>query len=220
MYDPLVVDTFISVFAEISPLAIQAGQQARSFMPTYTGGTGLSPLEQIRTNAEQTTLLEECALALKHTTSKRNAIEVAAQFVSMLTPASVCAVFEYSAADDALTCTHSGGDTSVSLAGLSIKNGERTTGWAVAHDTVMANSPATLDLMERASMFSPPLRSAMVAPLKIGGSVLGALSAYSSTGEPFSDDHQYAMERIAAAFAQAMRDCSTEQIKTPVPVRI
>ena len=53
-------------------------------------------------------------------------------------------------------------------------------------------------------MFSPPLKAAVVAPLKIDGRVLGALSAYSSTGEPFSDDHQYAMERIAAAFAQTM----------------
>ena len=178
MYDPLVVDTFIDVFPEISPLAIQAGQQARSFMPTFKGATALDPLQQIRTNAEQTTLLGECTLSLRHSTSRREAIEVAAQFVSMLTPATVCAFFEYSAADDALTCTHSGGDTTVSLTGLSIKNGERTTGWATAHDTVMANSPATLDLMERASMFSPPLRTALVAPLKLDGQLLGALSAY------------------------------------------
>lgn len=220
MYDPLVVDTFISVFSEISPLAIQAGQQARSFMPTFKGATGLDPLQQIRTNAEQATLLEECALSLRHSTSRRDATDVAAQFISMLTPASVCAIFEYSAADDALTCTHSGGDTAVSLTGLSIKNGERTTGWAAAHDTVMANSPASLDLMERANMFSPPLKTALVAPLKLDGQLLGALSAYSSTGEAFSDDHQYAMERIAAAFAQTLRDLSTASTGTAVSVRV
>jgi putative nucleotidyltransferase with HDIG domain len=220
MYDPLVVDTFINVFPEISPLAIQAGQQARSFLPTLSGTTGINPLQQIRTNAEQATLLEECALALRHATSRRDAIEVAAQFVAMLTPASVCAAFEYSASDDLLTCTHSAGDTTVSLAGLSIRNGERTTGWAVAHDTLMANSPASLDLLERASMFTPPLRTALVAPLTLDGKLMGALSVYSSTGELFTDDHQYAMERIAAAFAQSIRDLSSPATgSVPVPAQ-
>jgi GAF domain-containing protein len=194
---------FIAVFPEIAPLAIQAGQQARSFMPTLNGGTNSDPLQQIRTNAEQTTLLEECARALKHSTSRREATDVAAQFLAMLTPAKVCALFEYRADNDLLVCVQSAGDTAITLAGLAIKNGERTTGWAVAHDTVMANSPATLDLMERASMFEPPLKTAMVAPLKSGAVVLGALAAYSATGETFTEDHQYAMERIAAAFLQA-----------------
>lgn len=205
MYDPLVVDTFIKVFAEISPLAIQAGQQARSFMPTITGGQALGPLEQIRTNAEQTTLLEECSQALRHSTSRRQALDIAGQFISMLTPAKVCALFAYQADDDVLTCVQSAGDTTISLGGLVIKNGERTTGWAVAHDTVMANSPATLDLLDRADMFEPPLRMAIVAPLRRDGKLLGALSAYSCTGDTFTDDHQYAMERIAAALATAVQ---------------
>jgi len=218
MYDPLVVDTFITVFPEISPLAIQAGQQARSFMPTLTGTSGLSPLQQIRTNAEQTTLLEECALALRHSTSRRDAVEVAAQFMAMLTPASVCAVFEHSSSDDLLTCTHSAGDTIVSLVGLSIRNGERTTGWAVAHDTLMSNSPASLDLMERATMFSPPLTLALVTPLKAQGQLLGALSAYSSSNEAFSDDHHYAMERIAATLGEVMQDLAASAAGSPVSI--
>ncbi|HEV8397183.1 MAG TPA: HD domain-containing phosphohydrolase [Vicinamibacterales bacterium] len=218
MYDPLVVDTFMAVFPDISPLAIQAGQQARSFLPTLSGSSGLNPLEQIRTNAEQTTLLEECALALKHSTSRREATEVAAQFMAMLTPAKVCAFFEYNAEEDALVCVQSAGDTDVTLAGLLIKNGERTTGWAVAHDSVMANSPATLDLMERASMFNPPLRSAIVAPLKRNGTILGALAGYTSSSESFSDDHQYAIERIAAAFV-ARHLASPQPAERVVPVR-
>ena len=216
MYDPLVVDTFINVFAEISPLAIQAGQQARSFMPTLAGVSTLSPLEQIRTNAEQTTLLEECAQALRHATSRREATEIAAQFVAMLTPAKVCAYFTYEQEDDTLVCVQSAGDTAISLSGLVIKNGERTTGWAVAHDTVMANSPATLDLVDRATMFAPPLQTAIVAPLRHGGRLLGALSAYSNTSDSYNDDHRYAMERIAAAFSLAVQSLS---VPSGVPVR-
>ena len=100
-----------------------------------------------------------------------------------------------------------------------IKNGERTTGWAVAHDTVMANSPASLDLLERAAMFTPPLRTAIVAPLKNAGTVLGAIAAYTSTGEPFTDDHQYAMERIAAALV-ASPHCTRKGAVSPVRARM
>jgi putative nucleotidyltransferase with HDIG domain len=219
MYDPLVVDTFIAVFPEISPLAIQAGLQARSFMPTLSGTSGVNPLERIRTNAEQTTLLEECALALKHATTRRQATEIAAQFLAMLTPAKVCALFEYRADEDVLVCVQSAGDTRVALTGLAIKNGERTTGWAVAHDTVMANSPAALDLMERATMFEPPLKSALVAPLKDGATIFGALAAYSASTETFSEDHQYAIERIAAAFAARDRE-SVVSADRSVSVRV
>ena len=187
-------------------------------MPTLSGGSGLNPLDQIRTNAEQTTLLEECALALKHATSRREATEVAAQFLAMLTPAKVCAFFEYRAEEDVLVCVQSAGDTDVMLAGLSIKNGERTTGWAVAHDSVMANSPATLDLMERANMFNPPLKSAIVAPLKHKSTILGALAAYTSTSDVFSDDHQYAVERIAAAFVA--REIMPSRLSTELPVAV
>jgi putative nucleotidyltransferase with HDIG domain len=218
MYDPLVVDTFIKVFPDISPLAIQAGQQARSFMPSLSGGSGLNPLEQIRTNAEQTTLLEECALALKHSTSRREATEVAGQFLAMLTPAKVCAFFEYRPENDSLVCVQAAGTSSVSLTGLSIKNGERTTGWAVAHDSVMANSPAALDLLERANMFEPPLRTAIVSPLKRNGTIMGALAAYSSSSEVFTEDHQYAIERIAAAFV-AREEPAYPSSKQPVGVR-
>jgi len=51
MYDPMVVDMFMAVFSEISPAAIQAGQQARSLMPVFGAQTGPSPLQQIRMNA-------------------------------------------------------------------------------------------------------------------------------------------------------------------------
>jgi putative nucleotidyltransferase with HDIG domain len=203
MYDPLVVDTFIAVFPEISPAAIQAGQQARSLMPTFDGHQhNPSPLQQIRTNAAQTTLLNECAQAVRHTSSVREAVTVAAQFAQMLIPqANVCALFSYSQQTDDLTCTHVVGDDV--LRGLVIKNGERTTGWAVAHDKVMANSPAALDLAELADATSSRLTSTMVAPLRKDGRIFGSFTIYSSASEPFTDDHQYSAERIAAALLES-----------------
>jgi len=220
MYDPLVVDTFMAVFPEISPAAIQAGQQARSLMPLLDGSSHApGPLQQIRTSAAQTTLLNECAQAVRHASSTRDAVTAAAQFVQMLVPqARVSALFLYSVQTDELTCVHVAGEESIR--GLVIKHGERTTGWAVAHDTVMANSPAALDLAERAESISPPLTTTMVVPLRSEGRIVGAFTIYSSSAEPFTDDHQYSAERIAATLMDAGIVSSRPDVTHSVPVRV
>lgn len=220
MYDPLVVDTFIAVFPEIAPAAIQAGQQARSLMPTLDGHSPTTgPLQQIRTSAAQTTLLNECAQAVRHTSSIREAVTTAGQFAQMLIPqARVCALFLYSPQTDDLTCVQAAGEDSIR--GLVIKNGERTTGWAVAHDTIMANSPAALDLVERAEALSPRLISTMVVPIRSEGRAIGAFTIYSSSAEPFSDDHQYCAERIAATLADAGLLTTRTPVSTTVAVRV
>lgn len=205
MYDPLIVDTFIQVFPEIAPAAIRAGQQARSLVPTFSANKRPAALEQIRTNAAQSSILGEFGPAVTHTSSVNEAIEVTAQYVGMLTPASVCALFLLETEANELVFIGSAGDDSSILAGLTMPNGERTTGWAAAHQTVMSNSPATLDLEERAGRFNPPLLSALVAPLLRDGKTVGALSVYATSANPFNDDHQYALERLAATLVECVQ---------------
>ena len=204
MYDPLIVDTFIQVFPEIAPAAIRAGQQARSLVPTFSPNKRPAALEQIRTNAAQASVLGELGPAVLHTSSLNEALEVTAQYIGMMTPATVCALFVLETDSNTLICTHAVGDHSALLTGLMVPHGERTTGWAAAHETLMANSPATLDLEERAGRFSPPLQSALVAPLRRDGRVVGTLSVYSTSASPFSDDHQYVIERVAATFEECL----------------
>ena len=95
MYDPLVVDTFIEVFPEIAPAAIRAGEQARSLIPTFESDKRPAALEQIRTSAAQSTVLGEFGPAVKHTTSIAQAMDVTFQYVSMLTPGTVCGLFAF-----------------------------------------------------------------------------------------------------------------------------
>ncbi len=69
----------------------------------------------------------------------------------------------------------------------------------------MRNSPAALDLEDLRNRFSPPLQTALVAPLVHEGRTVGALSVYTAAptaATPFSDDHQYALERIAALLGE------------------
>jgi putative nucleotidyltransferase with HDIG domain len=201
MYDPLVVDTFASIYAEIAQAATTAGEQARSLYSKASIADSPSvSLRDIRATAAQTACLAEFARALDHTATLREMTDVAFQYVRRLTPATVCAVYQYMTDTDSLICISTAGDPEHLLEGLTMKNGERISGWSAANCTTIANSRADLDLSAVAGMFAPALKSALATPLKHGERIWGALTAYSSRDEPFDDDHRYAFERLAAAF--------------------
>lgn len=201
-YDPLVVDTFMSAYAEIAPVAIRAGQEARSVVdvadlsvPDTTSGS----LRQIRTNASEAALLATYAKEIADATSPIAALQVTAHCLRQLTPATVYALFLYDAGIDVVTCTASVGDEQRLLDGLTVKLGERVTGWVAANRRTSVNSDASLDLMQISGFFSPPLRSTLSTPLADGEHLIGVLTAYSGKEEAFNDGHRYAFEQIASS---------------------
>jgi putative nucleotidyltransferase with HDIG domain len=204
MYDPLVVDTFIRTYAEIAPLAISAGQEARSLVETVTApvasseSKGPTSLAHIRTNAFESAILEQCARDIGKANSVTSSLQATAQCLRQITPATVYALFEYDATADQLTCRHSVGDGQRLIDGLTIKLGERVTGWSAANLRASVNSDASLDLAQIASFFVPPLRSTICTPLVQGDRLIGVLSAYSSRANAFNESHQYAFEQVSS----------------------
>jgi putative nucleotidyltransferase with HDIG domain len=203
LYDPLVVDTFIRAYEEIGPLAIRAGQEARSFMDS----TALSddetprPLRQIRANASEAALLDTCATEIAKAGSVSASLQVAGQYLRQLTPATVYALFIYDSAADVLTCVSTSGDEQRLLGALTIRLGERVTGWTAANRRTSVNSNASLDLVEIAGFFVPRLRSTLATPLAIDEILVGVLSAYSSKQDAFDENHRYAFEKVASTLA-------------------
>jgi putative nucleotidyltransferase with HDIG domain len=218
MYDPLVVDTFIASYNEISPLATLAGQQARTLVPALgaVGGDSQVPLRDIRDNAAQAATLGECLRDLDRAGTIPGALAVAGQYLRLLTPGCVCALYRYQPETDSLICTDSTGDGSRLLVGLSIRNGERITGWVAANSRIIANSDATLDLADVAQRFSPNLRSTMAAPVLHRHFKLGVLTTYATGESPFTDHHKYAFERIAAMFAERASRLTSSTLATLV----
>ena len=170
LYDPLVVDGFIRAYAEIAPLAFRAGQDARS----VTASLALSdeetprPLRQIRANASEAALLDTCSIEIAKANSIGSALNVAAQYMRQLTPATVYALFLYDSATDSVKCVSASGDEQRLLEGLSIKQGERVTGWTAANLRTSVNSNAALDLAEIAGFFVPRLRSTISTSARAG----------------------------------------------------
>ncbi len=200
-YDPLVVDTFISSYGAVAPLAQQAGQDARSLINASLADSPLlsEPLTQIRANASGSALLEACARHMGEANSIKSAFQVASNALRQLTPATVYALFEYVDEADILSCVATAGDEERLLEGLTVRVGERITGWVAANLTTALNSDASLDLFQIATVFSPPLRSTLSTPVLSGGRLVAVLTAYSPRSETFDQEHRYALEYIASA---------------------
>jgi putative nucleotidyltransferase with HDIG domain len=198
MYDPLVVDTFISAHAQLEPLATEAGLQARSLIGEGTFAPEPdAALKEIRANASEVALLEQFGQQLSRASTSSEATESAVQTLRRLTPIGTCALYKYDANLDQVVCQWSAGDPHNLLPGLVIRLGERVSGWCAANQKSVMNSDAHLDLVQMASRFSPPLKSTICVPLLRDGRLTGVFTGYSSQEIPFDERHRYAVERVA-----------------------
>jgi putative nucleotidyltransferase with HDIG domain len=207
MYDPLVVDAFIAAFYEIAPAAIRAGQHAKSLVPVGFSAESddhSRALEQIQAgSAEATSLLESHRSCLRAATAAE-ALQAMSSTIREFTPAHVVALYEYIPHADALRCTGATNDADAILSGFEIAKGERTTGWVAANERTIINSAAVLDFGPLAHRFTPPLRSTLSVPIRVGANTVGVLSFYSQHEAPFTDRHTYVAEQLASFLSERM----------------
>lgn len=212
-YDPLVVDAFLKAYAEIAPAAVRAGQEAHSVITAADLAVPpdepvSAPLRQIRASASETAQLDACAREIAKAASARAALQSIAQCLRQLTPATVYALFLYDRDADSLVCVSAVGDEQRLLPGLNMRLGERVTGWVGANGRTSVNSDASLDLIQIAGFFIPPVRSTISTPLAKGDVLLGVLTAYCIRGDAFSESHRYTFEYVASALVA--RICSLQ----------
>jgi putative nucleotidyltransferase with HDIG domain len=205
MYDPLVVDTFAQTHAEIAPGAIRAGQEARTLYGAIGTETGedTSVLARSRVNSADHNLLLEC---IQHMPSvpRKDVLAVAADYLQRQTPARVFAFFRYDAPSDVLRCDQAIGDPVGLLSGLMIRPAERVTGWCAVNNRSSVNSHASLDLLNLAEMFDPPLKSTLATPLFDGDVLVGVISAYATQENGFNDEHRYIAEQVALTLGDCL----------------
>jgi HD domain/GAF domain len=206
MYDPLVVDNFISGYPEMVTSANEAGEQARTLLVAHAEhdtGAGSNALEEIRAAAADGALLAATRQHILDASGPTEVMEGLGQAVRQLTPSSACAYFRYSSDKDDLICEYVSSEKFSCLLGLRIRPGERVTGWVAANRQTISNSDATLDLGQASLVVEPRPRSAVSTPV-VGpqGDFHGVLTAYSPVADVFTHRHVYAFEQLANAFAE------------------
>ena len=206
MYDPLVVDTFIAAYPEMMAAANAAGDQARSLLvahPQRVSNSGNSALDEIRAAASDVAVLTVTRQRISEARGVSEVMAIVAQAVRQLTPSSVCAYFRYAAESDSLVCEYVSGTQYNALLGLTVRPGERVTGWVAANRQTICNSDASLDLGQAALVLDPRPRSAVSTAVAANeGELQGVLTAYSPMLDVFTHRHVYALEQVAEALGE------------------
>ena len=202
MYDPLVVDTFILAYPDMVEEATRAGQDARSLIPAgfidVSERTEATPFERIRASVSETAQMDILRRHLQKASSFKEAVQHAAQCLRKTVPAAVYVFYRYDREGDTLVSDIAIGDHDRLLDGLTIRVGERVSGWTAAARRTSVNSDASLDLDAIARTFKPNLRSTICTPVAHDEHLLGVLSAYSTQEDGFSESHRYVIEQVAA----------------------
>jgi putative nucleotidyltransferase with HDIG domain len=120
-------------------------------------------------------------------------------------PAGCTAMYLYDSTADALIARHVSGHHAAAVTGLVIANGQRLTGWVAAQRTSVVNSDAALDLGNLTMRLSPPPHTCLSTSLSVDGELVGAITVYSVSAEPFTDRHAALLEVLAPKIAVVAR---------------
>ena len=219
MYDPLVVDTFISVHQEIAPRvedAVEPTQGLSAITRQKSSGRVEAPigasLDDIAASTEEMVALFDLARSLTGESPLPQIIEEVAKHLRRVVPASTCTFFAYEMDSDELAVAHAVGEHSNHFKGLRLPRGQRLTGWVAANRQTIINSDPVLDLGEMARNLRPRLRSCLSTPVIADDQLCGVMSVYSVERDAFTEEHRRIVEVIARQLALALRHHSDPSV--------
>jgi diguanylate cyclase (GGDEF)-like protein len=213
MYDPLVVDTFLSVYEQLAQSASTAQGTGEPGLITFTGSAMPKPLvpqtseglSNITASTAEMLVLYDLAQGLIGRLELADAADIIAKHLRRIVPASTCVFFLYDSDRDELAASYAFGDNAPNFSGLRIPRGQRLTGWVAANKQTILNSDPVLDFGEAARQFKPRLKSCLSTPLLSDAQLVGVLTVYSTVGDAFTDDHRRLIEVVARQVSQTIR---------------
>jgi putative methionine-R-sulfoxide reductase with GAF domain len=211
MYDPLIVDSFITVQKELAS-SVTVSSVPKAGLDEITVATqdslavltGTSRLEQIAASSDEAATLRELLAALSSEVSLTRIGDALTKHVLRLIPFSCIVVFVYDAATDELEAGYTAGEAALPIKTMRIALGKHLSGWVAANRQTIVNSDPVLDLGEVARSSNPRLRSCLCTPVIADQMLVGVLTLYSSTSDAFSEEHQRVIEAVAQCSANSI----------------
>ena len=223
MYDPLVVDTFLKVYAEIAPEAPTEGEDSSLLAITASSQPAPTPtsrrFDEIAGSTEEMLTLFDLARGLNSLMTLQDICDVISKHLRRLVPSSLCVFYLYEVESDELVAAHAAGESAALVSGRRIGLGQRLSGWVAAHRQTIRNSDPVLDLGESARAMSPRPRSCLSTPLTIGEDLVGVLSLYSTNRDAFSEEHQRVAEVVGRQVSSIVRAAADSQRSRAVTLR-
>jgi putative nucleotidyltransferase with HDIG domain len=212
MYDPLIVDMFVRVHKDISPLLHVSDTAGAALLEITTAAVQTRETEQREAgfdniaagSGEMLTLLDIAHVLTEQTTLEEMGSLIAAR-LRRIVPFVLAVFFVYDDTADEVVARQTVGEGSELVGDLRISRGQRLSGWVAANRQTIMNSDAMLDLGEIAKSVNPRLRTCLSTPLVAADQLVGVLTLYSSTTEGFTEDHRRVIEAVARYVGPAFR---------------
>ena len=210
MYDPLIVDAFLSMHASDSKRVV-VGETPHLVLKTINeAGKTLAPAPQSSTFGEITASSDEMlsVYQLAGALAGRNRLDEIGDIISnnlrRVIPSSLCVLYLYDATRDELEARYAAGHAASLVYGLRITLGQRLSGWVAANRQTILNSDAVLDLGDVARTAPSRLRSCISTPVVANETLVGTLSLYSTELNAFNDNHRRVIEVVASQIAHSV----------------
>jgi len=210
MYDPLIVDAFLSMHASQSKRS-SIGEAPNHVLTTINeaGKTlSLTPQSstfgQITASSDEMLSVYQLAGALAGRTRLEEIGDIISNHLRRVIPSSLCVIYFYDATKDELEARYTAGHASGLICGMRITLGQRLSGWVAANRQTILNSDAVLDLGDAARTAPLWLRTCISTPIVANEVLIGTLSLYSTEMNAFNDNHRRVIEVVAAQLAHTL----------------
>lgn len=205
MYDPHVVDTFLSVYREIAPAkeqrpALQSALRRirRSNQPMPPAAAAPMALDTVPGDGSDELL---AFVSLARIVAQKATVAdiglVAWGHLRYLAPGASLVLFAVDGPHGALVAQTAAGPAAERLRGASMHVGQRVSGWVAANRQPMINADAQLDLDDAGE-----LRFATALPLVANSRLLAVMTLYAD--EPFADVQVRRLEMVVPQLASSL----------------
>ena len=206
MYDPLVVDAFVSAHARIMPpdapphpaaRAVGDARKANPAKPDVPSGN-----EQVASG--ELLAVSSLARALSGEAGVSDVGALCWMMLRQVVPCAAMGLFVPENSDDTVRGAYAAGAHASAVRDLRAVPGTGVVGWVAANRRIALNADPALDLGREAAALAPPLLTMIAVPLMHEGSLRAVLSLYASTRDAFNDDHGRLLELLAPKLAAAL----------------
>src|SRR5919201_4431685 len=223
MYDPRIVETFISVYRDISVTAQIGPEQCEVLQRISASRNEVDlpvPLPAASGTSNDLLMFVSLARVASGDASVLDALSLASKLVTDIVPGITGAWYLPDERRDCLVVAEAFGPSAEAVLGLTIPTGERLTGWVAATRQPIVNSEAALDLGGAHGTGPAGLQRCMSVPLVLGNSLVAVLTLYSPEPAGVTGDRarliQVVAPHLAGTIHAAIRAEDARRAATPI----
>jgi len=217
MYDPEVVAKFQEVYRELAADVMEPVPHQDALSKINRAIAAPQPprlavqMAEARSDAPDDLLaIVSLSRILGGDATFTDAAALASAHLTRLLPDATHVFYVHDHASDHLVARYATGEHAPALRGMSMRMGDRLSGWVGACRQTIINSDAALDLYDR----DVKLGSALSTPLMDGERLIGVVTAYAVAPRAFTDDQSRMVEMMAPHLARIVEAALRTEQKT------